>query len=137
MKKLFFALTVFFMFAIVTSCSKDDDSESSSSSVVVGTWYGDDYDHFYHNVSITFDSNGMGAATMDHSGAIITTCRAQFTYKVKGNTVTTSGTMASTSSADGEVISNSFNNEYEVQGNKLIVKKGNNWYMNNVKSYRK
>lgn len=122
--------------SIVTSCSDDDDPGDTS--LVVGTWVGDDYEHFYNNVTITFNPDGTGSATMDHSGTLYISSRAEFTYKVKGTSVVVSGKRVNASSANGgEVDTYDFNNKYEVQGNYLIVTDGDKWYMMNVKSYRR
>lgn len=136
MKKFFSILMLTSMFLVgFISCSKDDEPGGDFSKVV-GTWYGDDYDTFYSNVTISFNSDGTGSATMEHFGAFLTAYRASFTYKVKGNKVTTKGTMANANS-DGETSTQDFNNEYELQGNKLVVKKGNNWYIDRVNSYKR
>lgn len=118
-----------------TACG-DDDDEPGDTSKVVGTWYGEDYDHFYSNVSITFNSDGTGSATMERNGAYLSVYRAQFTYKVKGNKVTTPGTMANANS-DGETSTQDFNNTYDVAGTTLYVRSGNSWYTGNVRSYHK
>lgn len=139
MKKLqsIFALIFLTLAVILPSCSKDDEADFNGESAnVVGTWRGDDYDHFYSNVTITFNSDGTGSATLDHQGSYISMYRAEFTYKVKGNTITTKGTLASANS-DGETSTQDFNNKYEVDGNQLIVKSGNGWYTGVVNSYRK
>lgn len=136
MKNFLFCIAVLFCFMIIPSCSSDESDEPGNTSAVVGTWVGDDYDEFYSNIAITFSSNGTGTASIDHHGAFTTVRRAQFTYKVKGNTVTTKGTMSSANS-DGETDTSDFNNKYEVRGNKLIVISGSAWYMSNVSSYKK
>ena len=145
MKKAFFACKYAALFLVLTilacpfaltSCSDDDEGGSVSNSNVVGTWVGDDYDTFYSNVTITFNSNGTGTATIDRVGGYTSIRRGQFTYKVRGNTVTTTGTLAGANS-DGDVSSQTFNNTYELNGNKLIVKSGNVWYTERVHSYRK
>ena len=123
-----------FMAAMVTACGKDD--EPGNTSKVEGTWVGDDYDSFYSNVRISFDSNGTGTATIDHYGAYSSSRVAYFTYKVKGNTVTTKGTMASANS-DGDSDTQDFNNTYKIDGNILKVQKGNSWYTSSVRSYRR
>lgn len=115
-----------------TGCGDDDEPENYEK--VIGTWVGLDYDHFYHNVTITFNSDGTGSATLDHDGAYHSYRRAEFTYKIKGNKVTTNGSMGSANS-DGETEVSEFNNTYEVKGNVLYVVGGSEWYMNNVQSY--
>ncbi len=121
----------------MASCSDDDDDGGSGAvSNVVGTWVGADYDTFYSNVTITFNSNGTGTATMERNGTYISIYRAQFTYKVKGNKVTTNGTMSNANS-DGETSTQTFNNIYEISGNALKVVDGRTWYTERVKSYRK
>lgn len=127
------ALLLMAIAAIFPSCSSDEPGDTS---LVEGTWIGDDYDHFYSNVTITFNSDGTGTASIDHHGAYTAIYRGQFTYKVKGKTVTTKGTLGSANS-DGETDTQDFNNKYEVQGNKLIVVSGNGWYTNCVRSYKK
>lgn len=129
---LFLVLTILACPFALTSCSYG----SLSNSNVVGTWVGDDYDKFYSNVTITFNSDGTGTATIDHVGVYTSIRRGQFTYKVKGNTVTTEGTLASANS-DGETSSQTFNNTYELNENQLILRSGNAWYTNVVHSYRK
>lgn len=119
----------------MVSCG-DDDGGSVGSPAVVGTWVGDDYDTFYSNVTITFNSNGTGTATMGRYGGYTSIYRGQFTYKVKGNKVTTKGTLANANS-DGETSTQSFDNTYEVSGSTLKVVKGNTWYSSRVRSYRK
>lgn len=121
------------MTATFTSCG-DDDDEPGNTGLVAGTWYGNEYDHFYSNVSITFNSDGTGSATMDHNGSYHSAYRAEFTFKVDGNKVTTQGKMGSANS-DGETNTQDFNNTYEVSGNTLYVRSGSAWYTNNVKSY--
>lgn len=124
------------MSAAFTACGDDDDEPGGDTSKVQGTWYGEDYDHFYSNVTITFNSDGTGSATMERNGAYISVYRAQFTYKVKGNKVTTSGTMANANS-DGETSTQDFNNTYDVAGTTLYVRSGNGWYTGVVRSYHK
>lgn len=129
------------LFAVVafcfTACSEDNgDDEPGNNANVVGTWRGAEYDHFYSNVTITFNSDGSGSATIDHSGAYTSIRRAEFTYKVKGNKVTTKGVLGSANS-DGETDTQDFNNTYEVSGNTLYVKSGNGWYTGVVQSYTK
>ena len=140
MKKLhaIFALLFISLAVILPSCSKDDEpgGDSGNAADVVGTWRGDDYDHFYSGVSITFNSDGTGWAKLEHEGKYISMYRAEFTYKVKGKTVTTNGTLVSANS-DGETNIQDFNNKYEVDGNQLIVKSGNGWYTGVVRTYRK
>lgn len=131
---LFAFLTVMIAMTNITACGDSDEPGNTSS--VAGKWVGDDYDTFYSNVSITFNQDGTGTATMEHYGSYLSVYRASFTYKVKGNKVTTKGTI-SNGNSDGEANTQDFNNTYEVSGNKLYVKSGNNWYTSNVKSYRK
>lgn len=119
----------------LTSCS-DDDGDSVSSSNIVGTWVGDDYDTFYSNVTITFNSNGTGSATIERHGGYTSIYRGQFTYKLKGNKVTTKGTLANANS-DGDTSTQSFNNTYQLNGSTLTVVSGNTWYTMRVKSYKK
>lgn len=118
---------------VLTSCGDDDGIGDSN---VVGTWVGDDYNTFYSNVTITFNADGTGSATAEHVGAYVSAYRGQFTYKVKGRTITTNGILANANS-DGETSTQSFNNTYELSGNKLVVKSGTNWYTENVHSYKK
>lgn len=137
MKKFWLLLTIAFCCTTMfCACGGNDDDGPGDNSEVVGSWVGDDYDHFYSNVTITFQSDGTGSASIDHSGAFSSTRRAYFTYKVKGNKVTTKGTLASANS-DGESDTQDFNNTYELSGNTLQVKNGNAWYTSIVKSYRK
>lgn len=137
MKKFLFCIAALFCFIIIPSCSSDESDEPGNTSTVAGTWVGDDYDKFYSNVSITFTSNGTGTASIDHHGAYTSVRRAQFTYKVKGNTVTTKGTISSANS-DGETDTSDFDIKYEVRGDKLVVISGSNgWYTNVVRSYKK
>lgn len=133
MRHFFSIIALLLVIAICPACSSDEPGDTS---LVEGTWTGDDYDHFYSNVKITFKSDGTGTATIDHTGAFISIRKAQFTYKVKGKTVTTKGTLASGNS-DGEADTQDFNNKYEVSGNKLKVVSGTKWYTNNVSSYRR
>lgn len=122
---------------LTSSCGDDDgDEPGGSKERVVGTWHGYDYDHFYSNVTITFNSDGTGSATIDHYGSYTSVRRAEFTYKVKGDKVTTKGVMGSANS-DGEGDTQDFNNTYELSGNTLYVKSGNSWYTSAVQSYRK
>lgn len=120
----------------LTACSSDDDGDPGDTSAVVGLWRGSDYDHFYSNVTIRFDSDGTGYATIEHVGAYVTVSRATFTYKVKGKKVTTKGVLSKANS-DGETETRDFNNTYEISGNTLYVRSGEGWYTNVVKSYRK
>lgn len=133
MKKICYVISLLLFFVVFTSCNNDEPGDTSA---VVGTWYGDDYDNFYSNVTITFKSDGTGSATIDHYGALTSIRRGEFTYKVKGKTVTTKGFLGKANS-DGEADTQDFNNKYEIQGNKLIVVSGSNWYTNSVKSYKK
>lgn len=135
---LLIPLGVLFLSTIIVGCGGDNDGKDDPQdrSKVVGTWYGNDYDTFFSNVTITFNQDGTGTATIDHSGRIISISRAHFTYKVKGNVVTTSGTLVR-SNSDGDTYTENFNNRYEIAGNYLNVIDGSNWYTASVQSYRK
>lgn len=138
-KKLHYIFLVCLLFAsglIMSGCSnKDKDDEPEDRSQIVGTWYANDYDHFYSNITITFNNDGTGSATIEHHGSYTSIYRAQFTYKVKGIKVTTTGTIANANS-NGDVSTQDFNNTYEIQGRWIYVKGGNSWYTNIVKSYQ-
>lgn len=116
-----------------TSCSSDGPGDNSA---VVGTWYGDDYDHFYSNVKLTFNSDGTGSGSIERNGTYISVYRMAFTYKVKGSKVTTKGTRSNANS-DGETSITDFNITFELSGNKLYVKDGDKWYKNAVTSFKK
>lgn len=139
MKKFFdYLLSLLVMVAfsgLTVACGGDDDDESAGGGAdVVGTWEGLDYDTFYSNVYITFNSNGTGSATLDHEGAYSSYRRAEFTYKVNGNKVTTKGTMVSANS-NGESSQSDCNVTFEVDGNILYVISGSGWLTGNVQSY--
>lgn len=138
LKVIFATLLLAFMGFGLTACSDDDGDEPGGDNAnVVGNWVGDDYDTFYRNVFITFNADGTGTAGLEHSGAITSVSRAFFTYKVKGNKITTSGSMAKANN-DGEVDEMSFNCTFKVSGSTLTLEDSdNNWYKNNVKSFRK
>jgi hypothetical protein len=122
---------------LFTACSSDDDDDNpGNNAAVVGNWIGYDYDSMYSNVSITFNSDGTGDATIDYYHTYSSYRNATFTYKVKGNIVTTKGYMYKVDS-HGETGTSEFNNTYEISGNYLYVKEGTNWYKLNVSSYRK
>jgi hypothetical protein len=122
---------------LFTACSSDDDDDNpGNNAAVVGNWIGYDYDSMYSNVSITFNSDGTGDATIDLVGAFSSYRNATFTYKVKGSTITTTGYMYQVTSHN-ETDTSEFNNTYEVIGNMLYVKDGNHWYKGRVSSYRK
>lgn len=134
-KTLLFVMTAVMLTGLATSCSKDDEPNGGGKNAdVVGTWDGLDYDHFYRNVHITFNSDGTGSATLEHEGSYSSYYRAEFTYKVKGKKVTTQGVMGNANSS-GEAGTMDFNNTYEVKGNVLYVVSGNNWYTNAVQTY--
>ncbi len=135
-KKIFgyFVLTLCMCFGL-TSCSLFDFG-SGDNSIVVGTWVGDEYDTFYSNVTITFNSDGTGSATIDHNGGYSSATRAEFTYRVRGSKVTTNGFRVTTNS-DGDVFNEEFNNTYEVEGSILKVVDGSSWYLGRVTSYKK
>lgn len=134
MKNLLSLLTLLVLFTVLPACSNDD--EPGDTSAVVGMWYGDDYDHFYSPVTLKFNSDGTGSAVMDHHGTLDIVQRGNFTYKVKGKTVTIKGVLSCANSA-GESDTKDFNNTYEIQGKKLIVTNGTNWYTTRVKSYKR
>lgn len=134
LKALFCTLLVI-MSLVFASCSSDEPGGSNSN--VVGNWVGLDYDTFYHNVFITFNSDGTGTAGLDHSGATYSSTRAYFTYKVKGNKVTTSGSFTTVNN-DGDVYQDSFNCTFKVNGNVLTLESSESgWYSNNVKTFKK
>ncbi len=127
----FFAfMAILPMSLAMTSCGDDDDDDDdgvTNNSQIVGTWRALDYDHFYSNVTITFNSDGTGSATMNHEGAFISYKHAQFEYKMKGNKVTAKGSMAAANS-DGDVDTYDFNVTYELSGSTLYVKSGSTWF---------
>lgn len=123
--------------AALTACGDDDDDPLENTSIV-GKWTGSDYDHFFHNVTITFNSNGTGTATIDHGYGSGYTSRsyAEFTYKLKKNKVTTKGVLTKANSG-GDVDTMDFNMTFELSGNTLYVVDGNSWYKSNVNSFTK
>lgn len=134
LKTIFAVLLCMVMASTFSSCGDDEPGDTSA---VVGTWYGDDYDHFYSSPTITFKSNGTGTAKLEHYGSYISVRIAEFTYKVKGSTVTCKGTIGSANS-DGESGTGVFELTLQISGNRLIVKSGKAPFStDNIRSYKK
>lgn len=137
LKKILTMFSFALMFAMITgitACSNDDD-DLGDVSKVVGTWIADDYDHFYSNISITFNADGSGSFSMEHMGNFISVYRGTFTYKVKDNKVITDGVVGIANS-DGESSTRSFSNTLEIRGNSLTVV-SDSWMYNFLKSLKK